>query len=145
MEEIIHYMTAEHRRCDGFFAEAERLAATGDWEAATAAYRQFHDATEHHFTVEEEVLFPAIEQASGSPMGPTQVMRMEHRQMRDLFSQMQAALVARMADDYLGAAETLFILMQQHNMKEEQILYPMADRLLGAAAGEVLQQMGAAG
>ena len=33
-------------------------------------------------------------------------------------------------DDYLGIADTLLILMQQHNMKEEQMLYNMMDQHL---------------
>lgn len=31
------------------------------------------------------------------------------------------------------AAETLLFLMQQHNSKEETVLYPMADRMLSDA------------
>jgi hemerythrin-like domain-containing protein len=65
--------------------------------------------------------------------GPTEVMRGEHRQMRDLLAQMEGALAVRDSDTFGGAAETLLILMQQHNMKEENILYPMCDNALGAS------------
>jgi hemerythrin-like domain-containing protein len=65
--------------------------------------------------------------------GPTEVMRGEHRQMRDLLAQMKDALTSRDADAFSGAAETLLILMQQHNMKEENILYPMCDNALGSS------------
>ena len=63
------------------------------------------------------------------------VMRGEHEQMRGLL--MQMALVA-ISD--VGAAldqgDTLLMLMQQHNTKEEGMLYPMAEaRLTGAWAG----------
>lgn len=80
------------------------------------------------------MLFPAFENATGMRQGPTQVMRMEHGQMRALVGQMEAALAARDGEGYAGAAETLLILMQQHNMKEENILYPMCDQSL---AGQV--------
>jgi len=50
--------------------------------------------------------------------------------MRSLFSEMKDAIEQNNSDDYLGAAETLLILMQQHNMKEEQILYNMMDQRL---------------
>jgi hemerythrin-like domain-containing protein len=36
-------------------------------------------------------------------------------------------------------------MMQQHNMKEEQMLYQMADRALAGEMEEVLQQMRAVG
>ena len=66
--------------------------------------------------------------------GPTEMMRYAHEQMRALLAQMREACAARDADAYGGAAETLLMLMQQHNMKEENILYPMCDRALGAGA-----------
>jgi tRNA 2-thiouridine synthesizing protein A len=41
-----------------------------------------------------------------------------------------SALDARDGDDYAGNAETLLIMMQQHNVKEENVLYPMCDQHL---------------
>jgi iron-sulfur cluster repair protein YtfE (RIC family) len=87
------------------------------------------------------MLFPAFEQASGNTMGPTRVMRLEHRQMRETLAEMDGALASGDLEDFLGQAETLLILMQQHNIKEEQILYPMCDRFLGGAVESVLQAM----
>jgi len=74
-------------------------------------------------------------------MGPTQVMRMEHIQMKQLFSEMEQAVKARDDAQYLGLSETLMMIMQQHNMKEEQMLYPMMDQTLGQAGGEIAQQI----
>jgi hemerythrin-like domain-containing protein len=72
-------------------------------------------------------------------------MRMEHGQMRGLLVQMAANLAVRDAEDFGGNAETLLILMQQHNIKEENILYPLCDRTLGTAVGEtVAERMGVA-
>ena len=65
------------------------------------------------------------------------MMRHEHEQMRALLSQLAAACAARDGEAYAGTAETLLMLMQQHNMKEENILYPMCDRALGTEAEAV--------
>jgi hemerythrin-like domain-containing protein len=94
-----------------------------------------------HFSREEEVLFPAFEAATGMTSGPTAVMRMEHRQIEQLMASLQEALDRRDRDEYLGVSETLLMLMQQHNAKEENILYPMADRSLAAAGDRVLERM----
>ena len=75
-------------------------------------------------------------------MGPTQVMRNEHAQMRELIGASRAALEARDAEDYSGYAETLLIMMQQHNMKEENVLYPMCDQQLGDAQASLLPDIG---
>ncbi len=80
-------------------------------------FQVFRGSLLRHFRMEEEVLFPGFETATGSSAGPTQ---------------MRAAVDAGSADDFLGAADTLMVLMQQHNMKEEGILYPMCDQVLAA-------------
>lgn len=135
------YMGDDHHRCDELFAAAEAAVESGDWPSAAAAHRRFLEGMQHHFAMEEEVLFPAFEEASGSAMGPTTVMRHEHEQMRQLFGEMSEALEAEQSEDYLGASETLLVLMQQHNAKEEQILYPMSDRMLEPQQGELLARM----
>ena len=55
-------------------------------------------------------------------------MRMEHQQMRALVQHLDNALAAQDKDEYLGLSETLMVMMQQHNMKEEMMLYPMMEQ-----------------
>jgi len=145
MHSVLAYLGDDHSHCDDLFAEAEKLVADGEWSNARSGHDAFIQAMERHFTMEESVLFPAFEQASGSEMGPTAVMRHEHSQMRQLFTAMEQALQQQSVDDYLGNSETLLILMRQHNAKEEQILYPMSDRMLGAQIPALLEQMESAG
>lgn len=121
-----------HKHCDDLFADAEAAVAAKDWVGAAPLVTNFGNELENHFRTEEETLFPAFEAETGMSGGPTQVMRYEHAQMRDLIEQMRAAMTQRDAKTFAGAAETLLILMQQHNMKEENILYPMCDQTLRA-------------
>ena len=90
---------------------------------------------------EEMILFPQFEQASGMTQGPTQVMVMEHEQMRELLSRMANALQEKDNDKFFGLSETLMILMQQHNMKEEQMLYTMAQQHLSAESDRIVDMM----
>ena len=53
--------------------------------------------------------------------------------MNALIEVAEAALAQRDESEYSGFSETLLIMMQQHNMKEENILYPMCDAQLGEA------------
>lgn len=124
-----------HRHCDELFVAAEAAANAGDWPRCAEAFGHFIRELDSHFTAEEQILFPALDNATGMAGGPTQVMRMEHVQMRGLLEQMGKALQSRQSDQFCGAGETLLILMQQHNFKEENILYPMCDqRLVGSDA-----------
>ena len=123
------------------FAGAEESVASGDWKQGGDRFETFRRAAEHHFAMEEDTLFPRFEEATGQMAGPTQVMRMEHVQMRQLFGEMQAALVSRQVEEYLGLSETLMMIMQQHNMKEEQMLYTMAQQHLSAESDRIVDMM----
>jgi len=125
MSSIPEYMTAKHRECDEFFSEAESAVAEQNWTLALNKWQQFASELTEHLAQEEDVLFPQFEQATGMTSGPTQVMRMEHQQMRALVQDLDNALAAKAKDEYLGLSETLMVMMQQHNMKEEMMLYPM--------------------
>lgn len=134
-------MTEDHRHCDDLFADAEQALAQNHPEAALAAFEHFHTAILAHFDTEEKTLFPSFEAKTGMTMGPTQVMRMEHIQMRAMLNNAADALKAGNIDDYLGQAETLLIMMQQHNMKEENMLYPMCDQYLSAELPELIPRL----
>jgi hemerythrin-like domain-containing protein len=123
-------MTQEHRDCDTGFAKAEQLVADGKWEEAEQAFMEFANDTLRHFKREEEELFPAFEAQTGSAEGPTQVMRYEHEQVKGLIGKLAEAVESQDRDAYLSLCESMMILLQQHNMKEEQMLYAMCDRVL---------------
>ena len=138
MGSIRELLAADHRRCDDLFAATERFVAAAAWADADVAFGRLQRAMQDHFDAEEAILFPAFEAETGMRMGPTQVMRDEHGQMRELLAAAKAALDERNADDYSGNAETLLIMMQQHNMKEENILYPMSDQHLASQLDALL-------
>ena len=123
-------LTAQHRSCDAAFAGIERAVHSKDWAAAAEAAGNFVAQTETHFRFEEEILFPALEAASPMAGGPVSVMRMEHAQMRELFGELRTATEKRDSALLHDVVETLLLLMQQHNMKEENVLYPIADQSL---------------
>ena len=133
MSHISAPLIADHRYCDGLLATAEHAAQRADWAACRKHFDQFSTAMHHHFEVEENVLFPAFEQATGMTMGPTAMMRSEHERMRSLLDDMNAAITAGGGDDYLGLSETLLLYMQQHNLKEENVLYPMSEQALAGS------------
>jgi hemerythrin-like domain-containing protein len=145
METIQEYMTAEHRSCDNTYARLEDAIMDEKQDGAKEYCDKFSDELLTHLKREEEVLFPAFEEVSGSQMGPTQIMKMEHAQIREMLKKIVELIDSGITKDskkkLIGLLETLMILMQQHNMKEEQILYPMADRALSADSEEILASM----
>ncbi len=114
---IKQFMAQDHKDCDLLFAKAENAASTGDWEIAGLAFDEFIQSMERHLGIEEQELFPAFEEETGVVTGPTEMMRMEHDQMRVLFAEMSYALEQKNSDDFLGIADTLLIMMQHQNIK----------------------------
>ena len=140
MSNIKDFMTQDHKDCDEIFAQMEDAVASKRDEALSK-FEAFQDALTNHFKMEEMVLFPMFEQKTGMTDGPTQVMVMEHEQMRELLSKMEDAVESNDNDKFFGLSETLMILMQQHNMKEEQMLYTMIQQHLGDDADHVISRM----
>ena len=139
MKTFTDFMSADHTACDNEFARAEEAALAGNWEDAESAFNKFHNDMAHHFKMEEEVLFPAI--SAAGPSGPVHVMLMEHAQMKELLKQMAEAVAQKNEPSYGGLSETLLIVMQQHNHKEENILYGMADEILANEREALLESM----
>lgn len=128
---LSEFFTQDHRECDEVWAEVEAAVSGKDPAKSAAAWEKFAGMMRRHFGWEEEVLFPAFEEATGMHgVGPTAVMRHEHIQMRALLDQMQGAAAARSFDALLNDGDTLLMIIQQHNAKEEGMLYPMAENAL---------------
>jgi len=141
MSTIVDFLGSDHRACDDLFASAEGAVAQKNWDSARSLFERFQAAMARHLAMEEDVLFPAFEARTGNSMGPTQVMRMEHAQMRGLLQDMASAVADANHGRYLGLSETLNMLMQQHNLKEENMLYPMSDQVLGGERDSLIRAM----
>ena len=141
MDTIRGLLGDHHRQCDELFAIIEQAIEAEDWGRAAECFSRFEKSMQQHFDVEESILFPASEARTGMTMGPTAVMRSEHAQIRELLEAAAEAISAHDADEYSGYAETLHIMTQQHNMKEENVLYPMCDQHLGAQSAALVDRM----
>lgn len=140
-ETISSFLTQDHRNCDEEFAKLENAVASGNWVEVEKVFEAFYADMIHHFDMEEKVMFPTFETKTGMQGGPTQVMRMEHQQMIQVLQQMKNDVLNKDNNHFFGLSETLMMLMQQHNMKEEQMLYRMADQHLGDDSILVVSQM----
>lgn len=136
----VSFFTSDHRACDQEWALVEKAVDDGDAARAREAFAVFDASMRRHLAMEEDVLFPAFEARTGSSMGPTQVMRIEHERMRGLLAQM-AATAASNVEGLVDLGDTLLMLVQQHNVKEEGILYPMAERALAREWGDVAARL----
>ena len=130
---VMGYLSTDHRRLDGLMEECRGLADLGDMAGATTKFNAFREGLQRHIRIEEELLFPEFEMATGlSEGGPTGVMRHEHLEIRrlmelinDLFRGPNPSLT-----EFESLRSALYALLHEHNVKEERILYPMTDRMV---------------
>ena len=92
MKTLLGHMQAHHGRCDQLYADGENFLLDEQIEEGLESIKSFLNEMERHFQMEETMLFPTFEEISGMRQGPTQVMRMEHQQMRNLLARISEAL-----------------------------------------------------
>ncbi len=136
--------------CDASAREAERLASGGAVNAPKVEsildfIRSFADR--FHHAKEEDLLFARMA-GRGFPVegGPIGMMLREHEIGRGHVAAIAGALPRAAAGDAsarMAAAENLggwAALLRQHIFKEDNILYPMAVRMLTPADMEALEE-----
>ena len=114
---------------------ATRESAMAIILGATAILEAMVDS---HATLEDELLFTALEPHLGKHDGPLAIMRAEHEEMKRLLWQIEDAVDA---DEAILLVEEALSAARRHFQKEEQVLFPMARRLLG---DEELTRLGSA-
>lgn len=129
----------DHDRLDALEAAAFEKQASGDLQLARELYVEFASGLKRHIGFEEQLLFPAFEEKTGMPptAGPTAVMRAEHREIEALLGQIEAG-IADAAAPVESLRRSFHAVLGDHNLKEEQILYPTTDNLLGEEGADRL-------
>ena len=122
----------EHRDIDQGLAQFTEGLNRGEWLAAsldTAAA-----ALRRHIYLEEEILFPPLRETG--LVAPVAVMLREHGEIWRALDELQQAVDGR-TDSAIAqrAYGELEYLLEAHNEKEEQILYPQADLVLDEPTG----------
>ena len=136
-----HHVIDEHF---GAFARSLDAASSGTTPLDSAALATGVRALRHHIYVEETLHFPPLR--AGGLMGPIMVMLREHGELWDLLDLLVAQVdggtsVAEATQTWLQVAT----LLEAHNMKEEQIVYPSGDEILDAETADDVRSALASG
>jgi hemerythrin-like domain-containing protein len=129
-DSVTAYLSWDHDRLDAILQPVRAGVQAGEWEAARRDYAPFRDGLDRHIRLEEGILFPIFEERTGMTGGPTAVMRAEHQEIRAALGVMGDALGRGDAGLFEDGLAHLLAVLPAHNVKEEQVLYPTADRIL---------------
>lgn len=149
-EELMH----EHEIILHMLSGAERLAQSivTTHTVDTAKVKDVIDFSRHftdgcHHSKEEKYLFVRlVEKGMPKEQGPIAVMLNEHRMGRELIRQIETALQEyetgkKEENDIVGQSMLRYVeLLRAHIAKENNILFPMGDRLLSVDDQQFLEK-----
>ncbi|MBP9854167.1 MAG: hemerythrin domain-containing protein [Candidatus Omnitrophica bacterium] len=128
-EKILIYFSHDHDALDQFFVEFQHWKYK-DYSIAKEHFKQFKFGLQRHIVWEEEILFPIFEKKTGLiNEGPTVVMRMEHQQIKNLLGLLHKK-VQQQNPDSDEEEQSLIRVLENHNDKEEGLLYPAIDQMM---------------
>lgn len=134
VETATSYLQGDHRRLDTLMERCRECVSSLQMDLAARLFAEFRLGLMRHIKIEEGLLFPEFELATGisRSQGPTGVMRFEHEEiirllelMRDLFNWPRPD-----AQEFERLHASIMVLLHEHNGKEERTLYPMTDQMV---------------
>ena len=140
MENIGEAFGRDHRRLEQALDASAAHVSAGHWAQAAAAFAEFRRGIERHMEIEEQELFPAVEDGAETPL--TATLRKGHSDLRVFFDELNDALEARDVEEFSHIARTMRALLARHDEKEEAELYPAAQARLGEHLVVVIRRLG---
>ena len=139
-------------KMDAFAQDAMDIGVSqerSDWSGPLAALKEkvvaFTRELDPHSEREEGTLFPLMAKYIGRQMGPIAVMEHEHEQAKqnlnkfiEAVEQIKEPVHAGRAKEIASYALQAHAILTDHFMKEENVLFPMAENMLNAEEKEEL-------
>ncbi len=138
---MVHTLISEHEMILGFLDELEKtnqsVQKMENYDKEKEEFKKLKNIAEHlvgaepHHKREEDVLFPEIERRG--VLGPTEVMRMEHQDLRKNKKELKNLAETAEKDNFNdfkkkldAVAKNIVSVLSEHISKENNILYPAA-------------------
>ncbi len=127
-----------HKRLNEMFQKHQEALLEQDIAEARKRLLAYERALLTHMRLEEDVLLPIYVRAGAIPGGPLELFLGEHRKMREFLQRFTATLTELEAHPpdlqrriiQLFDEQTMFKhLVEHHDLREQNILYPTLDRL----------------
>lgn len=132
--DLANRLGSDHQQLDSLVLDVQAGLQGGDLAAAQRDFAVLDRRLRTHMHVEDELLFPAFEERTGMQSeGPTVTLRREHAEILRRMVKMEELLRSD-PREALREIVALRALHQDHSTREERVIYPTCDRLLGAVA-----------
>ena len=137
----VHWLNHDHLEYETLLYDCQAAAEQEDWSSAKALFDKLVSHVKVHMRIEEEILYPAYENAVNIPQGPTQALREEHDEIVRLMRDLSYILKTNDSELFLDSLLPLERVMLKHHEKEEEIFLPMASHLLLDRRDEIMRKL----
>lgn len=131
MSTTVEILGAQHQEVLQELRKVESLLGDAAQHQAVAQFAAFLEGDVlAHFGIEEQALFPVLGRHLPPSGGPLAVMNAEHESFRDLLHGLGSAVRDGDGERERACARNIIDLLRAHIAKEDNVLFPMAMRLL---------------
>jgi iron-sulfur cluster repair protein YtfE (RIC family) len=127
--ELTQALSHDHDRLDKLLDEAERALDLGEMTRALAFFTSFERGFSRHLWLEETIIFPLYEQRVRRPTATCE-LREEHARLLRLARATERALARGARPEAAGFFRNLRWILDQHHQREEELLFPAAERTM---------------
>ena len=115
-------LASQHHQLDQFHEVFENALARGDLPAAEQSFARFADALEAHFTLEEQVYFPALHGRDVAAAAELGELVREHEALRSAVDEIHRTLRARDRAACDAAMSAWLPRLVLHERREEALM-----------------------
>jgi regulator of cell morphogenesis and NO signaling len=140
---LINRWVHEHEVAQEKLAQLDQAIAVQDWKAVQIVAQWLFDELKLHNEAEERWLFPRMQEKLGQGPGPIAAMCMEHRHIwghEEALMTSLAHLPPMNSAETIRHAQEIVEVLSAHIFKENNVLYPMAERILSRQELEALDR-----
>jgi len=143
MSETLNWMVHEHRKYEAALDECELAAGVNDWKVAIRLFNEFVNDLKLHVRMEDEVLFPLLENEVGIPKDIVSDLSDEHDTLVRLLNDLAVVIRNKDSDHFEESLVPLKKTIIEHNAHEEAVFSKMGSNSLLEKRDEILARMNA--
>lgn len=121
-------ISSQHRQLDELFGLVVGALAEGRLRRAEARFRHFQDAMEAHFSLEDEVYFPALHGLRRGLTPALEELSQEHARFRSELVRIADTFSRQDPDDCACQLDDLTKRIADHETREESLIAPFRRR-----------------
>lgn len=136
-----NWLVHDHRRYEQALDECIMAAEVDDWKDAVGLFKKFVEDIQLHMRMEDEVLYPLLDEESGDPEGEIALLSEEHDDLVRLIGDLIHVIKTKDFDHFEQSLVPLNKAMTLHNNHEEAVFLSLGSEGFLMRRDEILVRL----